>query len=136
MKSLYRLLKYWLPPFLWMVCIFVLSSRQHFTITKTYFLDFLIFKFLHMVEYALLYILIFRAFYLGRNKKKLLESSLLYSFIFSVLYALSDEFHQTLVPTREGRLRDVLIDTSGIFLVFIFLKYYSKKNKLLKLLDI
>ena len=32
---------------------------------------------------------------------------------FAALYAASDEFHQTFVPSREGCLRDVGIDTCG-----------------------
>lgn len=31
----------------------------------------------------------------------------------AALYASTDEFHQTFIPTREGCVRDVLIDTSG-----------------------
>jgi VanZ family protein len=31
----------------------------------------------------------------------------------AVLYACTDEWHQTFVPGREGRLTDVLIDTVG-----------------------
>lgn len=30
-----------------------------------------------------------------------------------MLYAASDEFHQSFVPTRDARILDVLIDTSG-----------------------
>jgi VanZ family protein len=30
-----------------------------------------------------------------------------------ILYASSDEFHQLFVPTREGRVTDVMIDTVG-----------------------
>lgn len=32
----------------------------------------------------------------------------------AVLYAASDEFHQTLVPGRNGRLSDVIIDSVGV----------------------
>lgn len=32
---------------------------------------------------------------------------------FAALYASTDEFHQTFVPSREGCLRDVGIDTCG-----------------------
>ncbi len=31
----------------------------------------------------------------------------------AALYAATDEFHQTFVPSREGCLRDVAIDSSG-----------------------
>ena len=35
------------------------------------------------------------------------------SFLFSVLYASSDEFHQTFVAGRDGNIVDVVIDSSG-----------------------
>ncbi|MCP4425990.1 MAG: VanZ family protein, partial [Chloroflexi bacterium] len=41
------------------------------------------------------------------------ERPYLYAFIITVLYAVSDEFHQTFVPGRGGRLPDVLIDALG-----------------------
>ena len=35
------------------------------------------------------------------------------SFLFSVIYASTDEFHQTFVVGRDGNIVDVLIDSSG-----------------------
>lgn len=46
----------------------------------------------------------------------------MFAFIFSVLYAASDEIHQLFTPTREGRMRDVIIDTAGIYLMYIYIK--------------
>ena len=41
--------------------------------------------------------------------------------ILSVLYAFSDEFHQSFVPGRDATLKDVLYDTAGIFFsVFVY----------------
>lgn len=36
------------------------------------------------------------------------------SVILAVAYALSDEYHQTFVPGRHGRLSDVAVDMAGI----------------------
>jgi len=42
----------------------------------------------------------------------------------TMFYAASDEFHQTFVPSREGCVRDVMIDTSGalagLFALWLF----------------
>ena len=35
--------------------------------------------------------------------------------LISVVYAISDEWHQTFIPGRSGEIRDVLIDTFGAF---------------------
>jgi VanZ family protein len=38
--------------------------------------------------------------------------------VLAVLYAISDEVHQSFVPTREGTLRDVIIDAIGALLAW------------------
>ena len=37
----------------------------------------------------------------------------------AVLYASSDEYHQTFVPTRGGKWTDVVIDTGGVSLAIL-----------------
>lgn len=39
----------------------------------------------------------------------------------SILYAMSDEWHQTFVPGRSPAVQDVLIDTAGILIAFFLL---------------
>jgi VanZ family protein len=39
-------------------------------------------------------------------------------------YALSDEFHQTFVRSREGRLRDVIIDATGAAMALLTLRFF------------
>jgi VanZ family protein len=38
---------------------------------------------------------------------------LLLSIVFTILYAASDEFHQSFVPSRSASVFDVMIDTTG-----------------------
>ena len=49
---------------------------------------------------------------------------LLYTFIFCVIFAATDEFHQLFVPGRGGQIRDVVLDSlgslTGIFIATIF----------------
>lgn len=118
-----RFLKYWVPPLVWMSFIFFLSSRQSVTITGTFTIDFVIFKGLHMIEYGFLYLLLFRAFYSLKNKQLSLETKYVLALVFAVVYAASDEFHQTFVASREGTIRDILIDTAGIVLFYMYIKY-------------
>lgn len=42
----------------------------------------------------------------------------------AVLYAISDEFHQSFVFGRSGELRDVLIDGAGALLGILLLNWY------------
>jgi hypothetical protein len=43
------------------------------------------------------------------------------AFAFTVLFAASDEWHQTFVPGRDGNVQDVLIDTAGATLAALLL---------------
>jgi len=45
-----------------------------------------------------------------------------YPSIIAVIYAITDETHQTLIDTRQGKLRDVIIDTAGITIMYIYIK--------------
>ncbi|WP_179632138.1 VanZ family protein [Clostridium peptidivorans] len=71
--------------------------------------NFIVRKAGHFTEYFILYVLLFHA--LEDNYS--LKQSLIISLAITFLYACSDEFHQIFIPGREGRFRDVLIDTSG-----------------------
>lgn len=50
--------------------------------------------------------------------RKLKRASI--SLIIAVIYAITDEFHQTFIPGRSGELRDVLIDSVGALTGIIF----------------
>ena len=69
----------------------------------------------HLTEYALLAFLVWRA----RRKpipgdtRPWRWSEAAEALWVNVFYASTDEFHQTFVPSREGCLRDVMIDSSG-----------------------
>ncbi len=46
------------------------------------------------------------------------------------LYAISDEFHQTLVPNRYGSSIDVIIDVCGGWFGLLFIKIWQKRRPL------
>lgn len=65
---------------------------------------------------------------LSSNKKVLL------SILIGMCYAGTDEFHQTFIYGREGRIVDVYIDTLGVITgVSIFLLVNKIKNNLIKI---
>lgn len=129
LKKLYPL-KFWLtavlPLALWMVIIFYLSSRQKIAVTESYVLSFIFFKTLHLIEYATLFSLFLRFFYLSNTNNKFL-----WALICTALYAASDELHQYFVPTREGRLRDVGIDIFGACIGWLIIKKIPLIKKVL-----
>ena len=78
-------------------------------------LIFLIRKVAHVSEYAVLAWLAWRVFLVFRlppDGTRPLRAAL-WAWGLSVLYAATDEWHQTFVPTRMGTPVDVLIDAGG-----------------------
>ncbi len=68
-------------------------------------------KLAHMTEYAVLFFLIVLP--VGIFVKR--RSGIIFvSWIICLIYAASDEFHQTFVPGRSGMISDVLIDMLGV----------------------
>lgn len=102
--------KYWFPVVIWSIVIFSFSARSVPSTSDFFWKDFVVKKTAHLVEYGILAVLLYRAFVsYGRSKKE----ALIYSLVIAVVYAASDEFHQSFVSGRDGRLRDVIIDTMG-----------------------
>jgi VanZ family protein len=71
--------------------------------------NFIVRKAAHFTEYLILFLLLYEAFREDFSLKKAVMLSIIAVF----LYACSDEIHQLFVSGREGRFRDVMIDTSG-----------------------
>jgi len=69
----------------------------------------------HLAEYAVLALLLWRALRKPPQPdappRRWSEAGLALALV--ALYAASDEFHQTFVPSRQGCLSDVLLDTAG-----------------------
>lgn len=129
MRGLYRWIYAWLPAIAWMGLIFFMSSRQRISVADEYLLNFLFFKTLHVAEYAILYFLVFRAFYIFPDRHSQTKSTFLSAITIAIFYAITDEVHQTLVPTREGTVRDVLIDTLGIVIMYTLIRKYFRVIK-------
>lgn len=106
-----KFISFWIPVVSWMAIIFFLSSRERILVSEQQTVNFIIFKTLHVIEYFLLYVLVLRAL---RNTAGLQKTSVFWAaFVLTALYAATDELHQTYVPTREGKVRDVIIDAFG-----------------------
>lgn len=114
------LLFYGLPPVLWMGMIFILSAQPTLPRHPDTLFDTILKKAGHMVEYGILTFLLWRA--ISRGRGTLSRSALVTAFVISVLYAASDEYHQTWVPGRHGRLVDVGIDTVGSLIALLVVR--------------
>lgn len=124
----------WFPVFFWCGIIFTFSSLQTNVINAPFNLtDFIIKKTAHITEFAILGIVIFRALYKTFNHS--FEKNAYVTFIFSLIYAMSDEFHQRFVYGRTSRLRDVIIDGFGILLALYLIHILKNKKTKSKMLS-
>jgi len=98
----------WSLVVIWLALIFFLSHRPNLKTELGY--DFWLRKAAHIVEYAVLCFLIFRAMLGSQFSTK---RALLVSVLFSILYAASDEYHQTFIFGRNGSAKDWGIDSAG-----------------------
>lgn len=85
----------------------------------------------HMAEYGVLCLLFWRA--VVRPK---LDGNMIWSWqkariawVLALLYALSDEWHQSFVATREGALRDVGFDMIGASVALLLLWLLGRQFK-------
>lgn len=65
--------------------------------------------------------------------KLLLWKKFSISIIVGLIYAISDEYHQSFVPGRSAEIRDVLIDTTGvifgIIIIIVIISVYKALSK-------
>ena len=84
----------------------------------------------HLTEYAILGVLILRAFQIKSGGGHLWQSRhARLALLIVALYAASDEFHQRFVPSREASVWDVLIDTTGAALGLLLIWVWSRYRK-------
>lgn len=117
-----KFFKFWFPVLIWAGFIFWLSSIPN--LKSGLEQDFILRKIAHILEYAILTFLFLRAF---AKENLSIGKIVISSIIFSLFYALIDEYHQTFIFGREGKLTDVGIDSVGILLTAIL--WYTKKAK-------
>ncbi len=98
---------HWIIPILHR--IFPFASRHLLNRMHT-----LIRKLAHVTEFGALSISIFHGVRGPRSGWRL--DWAIYTLIIAVCYAGLDEWHQSFVPLREPRVRDVIIDTAGALL--------------------
>jgi len=94
----------WLPALVMMSAIFVFSSIPSDEMIDFGWADFLVKKSGHMLGYALLAV----SYAWGMR-----DAPSSRAWIFAVLYAASDEFHQHFVAGRHASPMDILIDAAG-----------------------
>lgn len=124
MTKLRKILFFWFPAIVWMGVIYFLSSFHKLQASPVNWQDFIVRKTAHFLEYAILCLFYFRG--LKNTTKFSLKKILFLAFALTVLYALTDECHQTRVYGRTGRPFDIGVDTFGAFFGLIIPWKFSR----------
>lgn len=126
---------------IWMIIIFIMSSfnaedsanQSNFivniianilNINNIELLNLIIRKLAHFTEYLILGVLVINMFTKNNAKKYYLLSILL-----CIIYAISDEIHQFIIPGRACQIKDILIDSIGSITGIYLYKLISKRKK-------
>ncbi len=119
-----KFFKFWFPVLAYSGIIFYVSSLQIGSVAADSN-D----KIVHLVEYSLLGYLFARALKATANSSR--KTIVFSTVLFALFFGISDEFHQSFVPTRQCEAGDAAADTAGGFLgVMVFLSVLRKKRKL------
>ena len=102
----------WLSPLVWMALIFVVSGTPREEIPQYGRWDVWIKKGGHVAAYAMLTLLWLRAL----QSRLPAGTAVGLALGIALLYAISDEYHQTFVPGRNGTAVDVTVDMVGALL--------------------
>jgi VanZ family protein len=141
-------LKHWLPVLIWLGVIFLGStdmlSAEH---TSRFLVPFLrwidpqisfatlnaiqlgIRKLGHLTEYAILAMLLWRALRSGTRWQMKMSILFLVAALASVIFAASDEFHQSFVPSRTASPNDVMIDICGALIGLLSCLMFAARKR-------
>jgi VanZ family protein len=150
-------LSYWLPPLLWMFFIFGASADTHSAEHSSRILGpllrwllpklsaeqvglavLLVRKGAHFGVYAVLALLLWRALHkpVAGDPRPWDWGVARRTMLLVALYAASDELHQTFVPTRQGAVGDVLLDTvgglAGLCAVWLVFRWRQRRSPALR----
>lgn len=88
-------------------------------------------KIAHFSIYTLVGFLLMALFSTYENIKR--KNQICISAILGILYAISDEIHQSFTPGRGPKITDVFIDSLGVFfgitVILLILEVINRKNK-------
>ena len=139
--------KAWLPVIVWGMLMFVgstdlLSGEQtsrlitpflrwldpHMSYRTIETVHILIRKVGHIIEYAVLAVLLWRAFRRGTPWQVNLSILFMIVSVACSLFAISDEWHQSFVPSRTPSAHDVLIDLAGALIGIAIYSAFTRRK--------
>jgi VanZ family protein len=111
----------WIPTALMLLAIFLFSARPS-TDIRSGLLQTILYKGGHVIGYAILTMSIWRGLEFRRKRLWL-------AWLFAILYAVTDEYHQSFVPGRHPTAFDVLVFDNVGALISVWLSGRLLKQK-------
>jgi VanZ family protein len=140
-------LKYWLPVFIWLGVIFagstaIFSTEQtsrylvpflrwldpDISISAIATIHFALRKLGHLIEYAVLAALLWRALHIAGNSRAKMSTLFVGVWVACTIIAVSDEFHQSVAASRAASPYDVLIDACGALMGILLSLMFSRRR--------
>ena len=87
----------------------------------------------HLTEYAILAMLLWRALRSGTRWQVKMSILFLVAALASAIFAASDEFHQSFVPSRTASPTDVMIDICGTLIGLSICWMFAKQRSSAKI---
>jgi len=116
----------WLLVALWAGFIFALSATPNLRFVGPDAADFVLRKAGHMAVFGILAVLLWRAISYSRRR-----GAVVASLVLTILYAASDEFHQSFTAGRHPSPVDVAIDSVGALIALLvltaWLRFWSRR---------
>jgi VanZ family protein len=113
-----KIIIYYLPWLAIMAAIFIFSSIPELIIVEESIFDLIFRKLAHIFVFFLLFTTSYRLF-----KREKVKKVLFWAVVFTIIYAISDEYHQSFVFGRVGAISDVLVDSLGVLSAYLLLSY-------------
>ena len=114
----------------YMVIVFLFSSTPQKSIPSLSLWSFTVSSTVkHIGEYFILSLLIFLWLINTERFKPVYFHVFLITVVVSSIYGITDELHQTLVPTRYGTVPDMLSNFFGSILIAPLVALHAQKNK-------
>lgn len=113
----------WIPSILVMGFIFYLSSIPGNVLDDAGLKN----ETVHVFGHAFMFLCLYLSYFFALKSHRI-------SFLLVVLFAVSDELHQSFIPLRSASLFDILVDiiggTTASFLIWLYTTYLQPKNSL------
>ncbi len=122
----------WLAVAIWAAVIFVLSATPNLRVAEAADLDFVLRKAGHMAAFGILAVLVWQALISTPRRGRLISTprwgslilmspwrAVVLSWVLTLAYAASDEFHQSFTAGRHASGVDVGIDSAGAAIALV-----------------